>query len=138
MLHVFSVYIAVTVATGLALLLVWRHDRKQSFTALLGLSHLIWTAYPLSYLVARQPDVALKVIGLMGLSVVPSLCLILMVKGIGLFSGRHVSRRHLQVLFVVLLLAHGALMGHDMRWAQAGSYFEFLGRSVNFPEEHIV
>lgn len=121
MLHVFSVYIAVTVATGLALLLVWRHDRKQSFTALLGLSHLIWTAYPLSYLVARQPDVALKVIGLMGLSVVPSLCLILMVKGIGLFSGRHVSRRHLQVLFVVLLLAHGALMGHDMRWAQAGS-----------------
>ena len=56
MLHVFSVYIAVTVATGLALLLVWRHDRKQSFTALLGLSHLIWTAYPLSYLAARQPD----------------------------------------------------------------------------------
>lgn len=72
--HVFSVYIAVTVATGLALLLVWRHDRKQSFTALLGLSHLIWTAYPLSYLVARQPDVALKVIGLMGRRC-PPLCL---------------------------------------------------------------
>src|SRR5690606_19694241 len=119
-LHVFSVYIAVTVATDLALLLVWRHDRKQSFTALLGLSHLIWTAYPLSYLAARQPEVAWQVIGMMGLSVVPSLCLTLMVKGISLFSGRHVSRRYLQALFVVLLLAHGALMGHDMRWAQAG------------------
>lgn len=87
MLHVFSVYIAVTVATGLALLLVWRHDRKQSFTALLGLSHLIWTAYPLSYLAARQPELAWEVIGLMGLSIVPSLCLILMVKGIACFRG---------------------------------------------------
>ena len=120
-LYVFAIYIAVTVATGLALLLVWRHDRKQSFTALLGLSHLIWTAYPLSYLAARQPSEAWQVIGLMGLSLVPSLCLILMVKGIGSLSGRHVPRRHLQVLFVALLLAHGALMGRDLSLAQAGS-----------------
>lgn len=119
--YVFAIYIAVTLATGVALLLVWRHDRKQSFTALLGLSHLIWTAYPLSYLAVRNPQAVWQAIGMTGLSLVPSLCQVLLVKGIGQFSGHHVSRRRLQFLFVTLLLAHAAVMGRDLALAQAGS-----------------
>ncbi len=121
MLYVFAIYIAVTLATGVALLLVWRHDRRQSFTALLGLSHLIWTAYPLSYLGVRSPDAWLHSLGLLGLAVVPSLCLALMVKGIGSLSGRHVTRRQLLALLITLVLAHVAIMLHDIGMAQAGS-----------------
>ncbi|HYR24855.1 MAG TPA: bifunctional diguanylate cyclase/phosphodiesterase [Aquabacterium sp.] len=120
MLHTFAIYIAVTLITGGALLLVWRQDRKQSFSALLGLSHLIWTAYPLAYLATHSTHAAVYGMGLLGLTLVPSLCLVLMVIGIGQLSGRHVRRAHLILLFGILLLAHGVLMVRSMAMAQAG------------------
>ncbi len=121
MLYVFLTYIAVTLATGVALLLVWRHDRKQSFTAMLGVSHLIWSAYPLCYLATRSPDVLWQIAGRMGLAIVPSLCLILMVKGISLLSGRRIELKQLQLLFIALLIGHAAITSQDLGWGQAGS-----------------
>ncbi|WP_374258369.1 putative bifunctional diguanylate cyclase/phosphodiesterase [Aquabacterium sp.] len=119
--YTFAIYMAVTLITGAALLMVWRQDRSQSFTAQLGLSHLIWTGYPVAYFATHSTNPLVHGVGVFGLSIVPSLCLTLMVAGIGSLSRRQVARPILVAMTVTLTITHVVVISHDMGLMQGVS-----------------
>ena len=93
MLYTFAIYMAVTLGTGCALLLVWRQDRTQTFSALLGLSHLIWTLTPMAYLAARSADPLWHMSGLITLLLSGGAYLNLLMMGFSHLSGRSFDKR---------------------------------------------
>jgi len=119
-LYIFAIFMAVTLVTGGALLLVWRKDRTQTFTALLGLSHLVWPFNPLAYLATQSAQPHWHMLGLVGLVVLGSAYLSLLVLGVGHLSGRTFSRRTVWLLAAGLVCFHAGLIAVDMSWAQAG------------------
>lgn len=119
-LYTFAIYMAVTLGTGVVLLLVWRQDRAQTFTALLGLSHLIWTLNPLAYLATRSTDAFWHHVGLVGLVLVGTCYLSLLTLGCMHLSGRHFSKWKLLATGAFLFLFHIALILVDLHWAQMG------------------
>lgn len=118
MLYTFIIYMAVTLGTGGALLLVWRQDRTQTFSALLGLSHLVWTFAPLAYVLAKQPDAVSHVVGLIGLNLVGATYLNLLVLGFSHLSGRHFAWQNTVLVTVVLGSCNIVLMAVNPIWAQ--------------------
>lgn len=119
-LYTFAIYMAVTLGTGVALLLVWRQDRAQTFTALLGLSHLIWTLNPLAYLATRSTDPLWHHIGLVGLVLVGTTYLSLLSLGFIHLSGRRFNRWKLLATGCFLFVFHVGLILVDLHWAQLG------------------
>ncbi len=120
MLYTFAIYMAVTLGTGCALLLVWRQDRAQTFTALLGLSHLIWTLNPLAYLAARSSDPLWHGLGLVGLGLVGSAYIALLTLGCSHLSGRRFTLWKWLGAGAFVLAFHVALILVDLQWAQLG------------------
>ena len=117
MLYTFAIYMAVTLGTGVALLLVWRQDRAQTFTALLGLSHLIWTFNPLAYLATRSADPMWHHIGLVGLVLVGTTYLSLLSLGFIHLSGRRFNRWKLLATGCFLFVFHVGLILVELHWA---------------------
>lgn len=128
MAYTFAIYMAVTLGTGIALLLVWRQDRTQTFTALLGLSHLSWTLTPLAYLAAISPRHGTHLAGIAGLVLVGAVYLSLLTLGGHYLSGRRPKPRILVPLALVTLAWQTALMLHDLQVAQLS--FAFINTAV--------
>jgi diguanylate cyclase (GGDEF)-like protein/PAS domain S-box-containing protein len=104
---------AVTLGTGGALLLVWRQDRTQTFSALLGLSHLIWALTPMAYLAARSAQPVWHMVGLVTLLLSAGAYLNLLMMGFSHLSGRPFDRRRaLWVTAVVSCVGLPGLMTH--------------------------
>lgn len=102
MTHLFLIYMAVTLVTGGALVLVWRHDRNQAFSGWLGVSHLIWAFKPAMYMLWRQPEPLWHHTGTVGMMLVNTGYIMLVVLGFGHLSGRRFSRTQLVVAAVGL------------------------------------
>jgi diguanylate cyclase (GGDEF)-like protein/PAS domain S-box-containing protein len=117
-LYTFAIYMAVTLGTGCGLLLVWRQDRTQTFSALLGLSHLIWSLTPLAYLAARSLDPAWQIGGRVALILSAAAYLNLLMLGFSHLSGHPFNRR--KALWVTVLIAASSfpLMMTHPQWAQ--------------------
>lgn len=104
MQHLFLIYMAVTLVTGGALVLVWRHDRQQVFCGLLGVSHLIWAFKPAMYILWRQPEPVWHHLGTVGMMVMTTAYLMLVILGFSHLSGRRLSRRQVGTATVGLAL----------------------------------
>jgi diguanylate cyclase (GGDEF)-like protein/PAS domain S-box-containing protein len=117
-LYPFAIYLAVTLLTGAALILLWRQDRTQSFSALLGLAHLASALTPLAYLAFSRPEPLWHVIGLIGMVVLDSIYLMLLLMGFGRLSGRRLKWGKLAVLLGACLVLHLALILTGLKLAQ--------------------
>ncbi|APW40656.1 hypothetical protein RD110_12395 [Rhodoferax koreense] len=95
---------AVSLIIGVALLLVWRHHRRQRFTFDLGLAHLVQVLVPLCLLAVRSSG-AWSALGQAGGMVCTVAYTGLMVVGIGGLSQWSVAQREWLVLVALLALA---------------------------------
>jgi diguanylate cyclase (GGDEF)-like protein len=120
-LHPFVFFIAVTLITGVALLLVWRKDRSLIFAALLGLAHLVHGLIPLAYWMWRQPHPALSFLGVVGLIALASGTLTLLIAGVMHLSRKRWPRHAAPAVFFGQAAFYGALMAIDGQAAQFGS-----------------
>ncbi|NBD21670.1 EAL domain-containing protein [Aquabacterium fontiphilum] len=117
---IFVLYTLVTLSTGLALLLVWRHDRTQGFTALLGLSHLIFSFSPLAYFAMQRPEPLWHGLGVGALVLISSLYVTFLLTGFGQLSGRRVTWRQGALGLLALCVFHGVLLAGGRELAQGG------------------
>lgn len=121
MIYTFAVYTAVTLVTGVALLLVWRNDRTQAFTRLLGVAHLVLASNPLAYLAWKRPEPVLHVAGLLGLVGLSTAYVVLLILGGAHLSRRTISRGTCLALMAGFALFYGVLMvGMNARLGQLG------------------
>lgn len=121
MLYSFAIYMAVTLLTGCALLLVWRQDRAQAFSGLLGLAHIVSAFSPVAYYLASQPPgPGWHVLGLIGLVLAGTAYLCLMLLGFAHLSGRRATWPQMAAIALFMLVFHLVLvLGMDrMDWAQ--------------------
>lgn len=93
MIYTLAVYTAVTFVSGVALLLVWRNDRTQAFTRLLGLSHVALAANPLAYLAWKQPDPVVHMVGQLVMIGLGTAYIVMLIMGGAHLSHRSISRR---------------------------------------------
>ena len=93
MIYTLAVYTAVTLVTGVALLLVWRNDRTQAFTRLLGLSHVALAFNPLAYLAWKSPDPVLHMVGQLVMIGLGTAYIVMLIMGGAHLSHRTISRR---------------------------------------------
>ena len=68
MVYVFAVNTAVSLISGLSLLLIWRQDRSHAFARSIALAQLCNVAAVLSYTVWRGPLSALNLVGVIGIA----------------------------------------------------------------------
>lgn len=93
MIYTLAVYTAVTFVTGVALLLVWRNDRTQAFTRLLGLSHVALAANPLAYLAWKSPHPLLHMVGQLVMIGLGTAYIVMLIMGGAHLSHRKISQR---------------------------------------------
>jgi PAS domain S-box-containing protein len=117
-LYPFAIYLAVTLLTGLALILLWRQDRSQSFSALLGLSHMVSAMTPLAYLAVKQPERLWHVFGLLAMVALGSTYLTLLVMGFARLSGRRLKWRKVLAVMGGFVALHLTLIACGEHWAQ--------------------
>jgi diguanylate cyclase (GGDEF)-like protein/PAS domain S-box-containing protein len=127
-IYTFAMYMAVTLGTGLALLLVWRQDRTQTFSGLLGVSHLVWSTVPFAYMTAKSPDPALQYAGTLALAASGVIYLTLLVLGFSHLSGRRFRLRSLFMGGAVLTAFNWSLLMHNPIWGQL--FFAVLNTAV--------
>lgn len=121
MLYSFAIYMAVTLLTGCALLLVWRQDRAQAFSGLLGLAHVVSAFSPVSYfLAAKAPGPTWHTVGLIGLVLTGTAYLCLLLMGFAQLSGRRLTWRQVGGVALTLFVSHLVLVLWMDRfdWAQ--------------------
>jgi diguanylate cyclase (GGDEF)-like protein/PAS domain S-box-containing protein len=92
-IYTLAVYTAVTFVTGVALLLVWRNDRTQAFTRLLGLSHVALAANPLAYLAWKSPHPVLHMVGQLVMIGLGTAYIVMLIMGGAHLSHRKISQR---------------------------------------------
>jgi diguanylate cyclase (GGDEF)-like protein/PAS domain S-box-containing protein len=109
---------AVTLGTGLALLLVWRQDRTQAFSGLLGVSHLVWSLVPLAYMTAKSPDPTRQYVGTLVLTLCGVIYLNLLVLGFSHLSGRRFQLKYLLMAAGVITAMNWSLYMHNPIWGQ--------------------
>ncbi len=117
--HLFLINMSVTLVTGAALILVWRYDRTQVFSGLLGLSHLIWSINPLMYAAWRSSHAVVHHAGALGLLFVGTSYFVLLILGFGRLTGRTPRRSRLIALGLGFALLHWFLGQRDAAAAQA-------------------
>lgn len=119
-LYPYILYIAVMLASGSTLLLVWHKNRSLIFAGLLGAAHLLYCVNPFAYWAWLQPEPAWRALGFMGLVLVAAGTLTLLVAGAAHLSRRRWPPRLGPWLFVSQLVLASVLLAIDSRVAQGG------------------
>lgn len=109
MTHLFLIYMAVTLVTGAALVWVWHSDRKQVFSGLLGVAHLLWAWNPVMYLLWRNPQPPWHEVGAGGLMLLGSGYFLLLILGASKLAGRSVPRWQLTAFVLGYCALHWSL-----------------------------
>lgn len=120
MLYPYILYVAVMLASGSTLLLVWHKNRSLIFAGLLGAAHLLYCVNPLAYWAWHQPDPVWRALGFVGLVVVAAGTLTLLISGAAHLSRRPWPPRWGTWLFLSQLALATVLLAFDSRVAQGG------------------
>lgn len=118
MSSIFLVNAAINLIVGVALLMVWRHDREQRFTPYIGSACLASLAAAAGYMVWQQPPLPLHAAGAVLLVLALTLYDLLLAMGVSHLAGRPMRRANAAVLATILLLLHISLLALDAQQAQ--------------------
>lgn len=128
--YVLIINAAVSLIMGIALVLVWRRDRTQTFTRYIGIANLVQLLVPMTYWWMSQNMDALQVVGGVVLSVVAGVYTTLLIMGTAHLANRRLTYRTAVMLFVAVSLVNSiAVVGGGIRFGQAsmGSFNTLVG-----------
>ena len=128
--YVLIVNAAVSLIMGVALVLVWRRDRTQTFTRFIGIANLVQLFVPLVYWWMSYDLGSLQLIGGLVLSVVAGAYTTLLILGSAHLAHRALTYRTAAVLFCAVAVLDGlAVYWGGVRLGQAamGSFNTLVG-----------
>lgn len=128
--YVLIINAAVSLIMGVALVLVWRRDRTQTFTRFIGIANLVQLVVPLVYWWMSHDLGSLQVMGGLVLSVVAGAYTTLLILGSAHLAHRALTYRTAAIVFCTVSVLDGlAVYWGGMRWGQAamGSFNTLVG-----------
>lgn len=128
--YVLIINAAVSLIMGIALVLVWRRDRTQTFTRYIGIANLVQLLVPMTYWWMSQDLGSLQLAGGIALSVVAGAYTMLLILGTAHLAGRKLTYRTAAILFFAVATVDGlAVLWGGIRVGQAamGSFNTLVG-----------
>jgi diguanylate cyclase (GGDEF)-like protein/PAS domain S-box-containing protein len=108
--HVLIINAVVSLIMGVALVLVWRRDRTQTFTRYIGWANLVQLLVPMGYWLTAQTHVAMVVWGFVMLPLAAACYTTLLTLGAAHLAGQPAPPRAGWLIFLLLALTDAAAL----------------------------
>jgi diguanylate cyclase (GGDEF)-like protein/PAS domain S-box-containing protein len=114
--YVLIINAAVSLIMGIALVLVWRRDRKQAFTRYIGWANIIQLLVPVSYWLTGQSHAIYSVWGFIALPVAAGAYTTLLLVGAAHLAERPISRKIAWPILLVLVVINAVTINLGGLW----------------------
>lgn len=110
---------AVSLIIGIALILVWRKERTQTFARDIGMANLAQALIPVTYWWLTRETLVLSAAGAVALALAAGLYSTLLILGTAHLANRAPRPRTMGLIFVAIVIADGlAVWIGDFKWGQ--------------------